>query len=552
MAAIEQADPSPDLAAGRTAAQEHAWADCYALLSRAAEAGPLRPDDLSLLATAAYLRGELPVCVDALRQAYEWEVREQHPRQAARAAFWASFALGNQREIGQASGWLARAESLLAAEPADCAERGLVLAAYAFRSNTAGDFEQGAAFARQAMEIGRRTGDPDVHGLALTQCGGALVKLGQAAEAVPVLDEAMLAVVSREISPIAAGTVYCVVISIFSEMAEIRRAQEWTDALTGWLDQQHNLIVFSGRCLVHRAELRQLHGDWPGAVEEAERACDRLSRSPEVASSGGARYQQAEVLRRWGNYAAAEQAYRAAGEWGHELCPGLALLRLAQGDPAAARSALRRALGETTDRLRRIRLLPAQVEVELAADDVASAVAAATELAAIADQFAAPALRAQAHHARGAVLLAEENPAAALSELRSAARLWRDLDVPYEGARARVLIALACRALGDEDTAALELAAADAVFAQLGARPDRARVAGLGRVPVPPSHGLTARELQVLRLVATGRTNSAIARELSLSEKTVERHLSNVFTKIGVSSRAAATAYAFQQRLIDP
>ncbi|NUO55892.1 MAG: hypothetical protein HOV71_18960 [Hamadaea sp.] len=548
---MDQSVPNQDLADGRTAAERHAWADAFDSLCRAAAATPLPPEDLFLLATAAYLRGEVTACVDALRRAYEIDVREIRPRRAARAAFWMSFALGNQGEIGQASGWLARAEALLAAEPADCAERGLVLSAYAFRSNAGGDFAQGAALARQAIEIGRRTGDPDVQGLALTQCGGALVKLGQVAAAVPILDEAMLAVVGREISPIAAGTVYCVVISVFSEMAEIRRAQEWTDALTGWLDQHHNMIVFSGRCLVHRAELRQLHGDWPGAVEEAERACRRLSRSPEVISSGGARYQQAEVLRRWGDYAAAEQAYRAAAEWGHELCPGLALLRLAQGDTATARSALRRALGETSDRLRRARLLPAQVEVELAAGDPASARAAAAELATIAEVYGAPALLAQVHYARGAVLLAEDDPVGALTELRSAAHFWRDLDVPYEAARSRVLIAQACRRLGDEDTTALELAAAEAVFTQLGARPDQARVTALRADPAPSAHGLTPRELQVLRLVATGKTNSAIARELSLSEKTVERHLSNVFTKIGVSSRAAATAYAFQQHLID-
>ncbi|NUR71716.1 MAG: hypothetical protein HOU81_12915 [Hamadaea sp.] len=548
MAAIDQTGPARDLVEGRSAAARHVWADAYASLARAAAARPLAPDDLYLLGTAAYLRGEVSACVDALRQAYEME-KSINTRRAARAAFWMSFALGNRGEIGQASAWLARAEALLEQDGPDCAERGLVLSAHAFRSNAAGEFERGAGFARQAVEIGRRAGDPDVLAMASAQCGGALVRLGEVAEAVPILDEAMLAVVSREISPIAAGTVYCVVISVFSEMAEIRRAQEWTDALTGWLDQHHNMIVFSGRCLVHRAELRQLHGDWPGAVEEAERACDRLALSPEVTSSGGARYQQAEVLRRWGDYEAAEQAYRAAGEWGHDPCPGLALLRWAQGDLAAARSALRRALGETTDRLRRVRLLPAQVEVELAADDLPSARDAAAELARIAELYATPALRAQVRYAQGAVLLAEERPGPALADLRTAAALWRELDVPYEAARARVLIAQACRALGDEDTAIGELTAAEAAFAQLGARPDADRVAALLGAPTAPS-GLTARELQVLRLVATGKTNSAVARELSLSEKTVERHLSNVFTKIGVSSRAAATAYAFQQHLV--
>jgi DNA-binding CsgD family transcriptional regulator len=549
--AIEQTGSTPGLAEGRAAAGRHAWADAYESLRRAAAAGPLTPDDYFLLGTAAYLRGEIAACVDALRRAYEIDTRENRPRRAARAAFWTSFALGNAGELGQATGWLSRAEALLEAEPRDCAECGLVLTAYAFRSNQAGEFTRAADLAQRAVEIGRRTGDPDVQGLALTQRGGALVRLGQGSQAVPVLDEAMLAVVGNEISPIAAGTVYCVVISILTEMAELRRAHEWTQALTGWVDQQHDMVTFSGRCLVHRAELRQLHGDWPGAVEEAERACQLLTRSPEVVVSGAARYQQAEVLRRWGDYEAAERAYGLASEWDHDPCPGLALLRLAQGETAVAQSALRRALGETSDRLRRAHLLPAQVEVELAAGNSATAREAAAELAQIADLYATTALQAHVRYAHGAVHLAENEPVAALAELRTAVTLWRELDVPYEAARTRVLIAQACRLMGDEETAALELAAADAVFAQLGARPDRDRVALLRRRAESPSHGLTARELQVLRLVASGKTNYAIARELSLSEKTVERHLSNVFTKIGVSSRAAATAYAFQKGLLE-
>ncbi len=464
--------------------------------------------------------------------------------------FWIAYALGNQGDVAQAGGWLARAGHLLEGQPPGCAEQGLVLGAMAFRHMMAGDFTQGHALAERAAEIGRATGDPDALGLALTQCGGALLKLGHPADAMALFDEAMVAVVSAEISPIAAGTVYCSVISMCGELAELRRAREWTEALDTWCAKQPDLAAFTGQCLVHRAELLQLRGHWPEAIAEAERACVRLAGSIDSLATGAARYRQAEIHRVSGDLAAAELAYRQASEWGHEPFPGLALLRLAQGDTGAAQAAMRRVLSETTDPLRRARLLPAQVEIALAAGDRPAADQAARELTDVAGRFATAALCAAADYARAAVLLDQSEPAGALVALRTAVNRWRDLDVPYETARTRVLIALACRQMDDQDTATLELDAAARTFAALGAGPDRARVGALATEQPAPSHGLTARELQVLRLVATGKTNHAIANELVLSEKTVERHLSNLFTKIGVSSRAAATAYAYQHQLV--
>jgi DNA-binding NarL/FixJ family response regulator len=419
-----------------------------------------------------------------------------------------------------------------------------VLSAYAFLANSSGQWQAAADLTERAIAMARAAGDVDALTLALTQSGAALIALGQAGQALRRLDEAMLAVVSAGVSPIAAGTVYCTVISLCSELRELPRAQEWTDALTAWLDRQGDSVVFTGQCMVHRAELLQLHGDWTGAAEEAERACRQLSRTFEVAASGAARYQQAEILRRQGRYAAAEKAYQQAHDWGHDPHPGLALLRLAQGDRPTARAALQRALGETVLPLRRARMLPGLVEVALADADIAEAREAAAELAVIADAYGATELRAVAAWADGAVRLADADPSGALAALRTAAARWRELAIPYEAARTRVLIARACEAMGDTETAAMERTAADAVFAGLGAEPDRIQAD-------QPSHGLSARELQVLRLVATGRTNSAIARELALSEKTIERHLSNIFTKIGVSSRAGATAYAFSHGLAD-
>jgi DNA-binding CsgD family transcriptional regulator len=247
-----------------------------------------------------------------------------------------------------------------------------------------------------------------------------------------------------------------------------------------------------------------------------------------------------------GELAEAEAAYRRASDWGRAPLPGLALLRLAQGRTAAAEATVRRVLDESRDGLIRSTMLGPAVDVLLAAGDVPAAREAADELAAIAAGVDLPAAGAAASGAAGAVLLAEGDPKAALGPLRAAWLGWRELDAPYEAARVRVLLGRACRQLGDEDGAALELDAARATFEQLGARPD------LARLDARPGGGLTAREVEVLALVARGKTNRAIAEDLVISEKTVARHLSNIFTKLGLSSRAAATAYAYEHDLVRP
>jgi DNA-binding CsgD family transcriptional regulator len=283
-------------------------------------------------------------------------------------------------------------------------------------------------------------------------------------------------------------------------------------------------------------------------MEEARRAFDRFLQPSGHPAAGAAAYQLAELHRLRGEAAEAEEAYRRASRWGREPQPGLALLRLAQGQPAAAQAAIRRALEEAVDLPGRARLLPAAAEIALAAGDRAAARAAAGELAEAAGRLDAPLLDATAAAASGAVRLADGDARAALVDLRAAWAAWRELGAPYEAARARVGIGLACRALGDPDSAALELDAARAVFEELGAAPD---LAGLERLTGrAPAGGLTPREVQVLRLVATGKTNRAIAAELLLSERTVDRHVSNIFTKLGVSSRAAATAWAYQHQLV--
>jgi DNA-binding CsgD family transcriptional regulator len=357
--------------------------------------------------------------------------------------------------------------------------------------------------------------------------------------------------VAGELSPPLTGAVYCSVIDACQEVLEWRRAHEWTTALAAWCGRQPDLVTFTGQCLVHRAEILQLHGAWPQAVEEARRAGERLLQGADSYAFGASLYRQAELHRVLGDFPAAEDAYQQASRWGLEPQPGLALLRLAQGRADAAEAAIRRVVDQTSERFRRARLLPAQVEIMLAVGDVPAARHAADELTGIAERYATPALRAMAGHAHGAVLLAEGDAGAAVVALRAAWRTWRELEAPYEAARSRLLIGLACRALGDEDAAAMELDAARAVLDRLGAGPDLERLERLARPGAAAgTAGLTERELEVLRLLAAGKTNAAIGSALRLAAKTVDRHVSNIYAKLGVSSRAAATAYAYQHQLV--
>ena len=538
---------------GRAAFRRQAWGEAFADLSTADRETPLEPADLERLAAAAYLLGREVESGDLWARAHHGFLNLGEVERAARCAFWVAFGLLDKGELARGGGWLARASRILDDGDHDCVERGYLLIPRAIEAAARRDFTATHATMERAAAIGERFNDRDLVTLARHGQGRALIHLGHVAEGVTLLDEAMVAVTSGEVFPIIVGTVYCSVISACHEMFDLRRAQEWTEALTRWCASQPDLVPYRGQCLVRRAEILQLHGAWPDALNETQRARARLAEPPGQQGLGAAYYQEAELHRLQGDVAAAETAYRRASECGRSPEPGLALLRLAQGQVDAALAAIRRVVLEVKDPRMRPRMLAACVEIMLAAHDVPPPAAheAARELAAIAARVDVPFLRAVSAEASGAVHVAEGEHEAALADLRRAAAAWAELGAPYEGARVRVLLGRACRGLGDDDGAVLELEAAARVFGELGAQPDLVRVRDLSRAAPPAAAGrLTGRETQVLRLVATGRTNRAIAAHLGISQKTVARHVSNIFTKLGLSSRAAATAYAYEHGLV--
>jgi ATP/maltotriose-dependent transcriptional regulator MalT len=545
-----QGEVASELERGRDAYAARAWGDTYALLQQADQAEPLAPPDLTLLATASYMLGRDDEWVAAHERAHHLYLEAGNAEAAARAAFWIATSLALRGELGPAEGWLGRAQRLLDERDADCAERGFLLISYGHGLLSSGDAAAAAAAAEEAAAIARRFDDRDLFAFSMLLQGQALAFDARVAEGLQLLDEAMVAVTTEDLSPVLSGIAYCGVILTCQEVFELRRAREWTQALEHWWQQQPEMVAFTGRCLIHRAEILQLGGSWEAALDEARRACRRFNETNNP-NAGLALYREAELLRLQGDLDGAEQAYRAASRAGWEPQPGLAQLRLAQGQADAAQAAIRRTVAESTDPLRRAVLLPAFVEIMLAAGQVAEARAACDELETVAARYSSALLDAIAAYERGAVELASGEAPRALERLRRALDAWRTLEAPYEVARTRLLIGEACRTLGDTDACALELEAALAEFVRLGALPDVARVEGLlGRASDRETHGLSPRELEVLRLLAAGKSNREIAAALVISEHTAARHVQNIFTKLRVSSRAAATAFAFEHQLV--
>jgi DNA-binding NarL/FixJ family response regulator len=524
---------------GRGAYARKNWADAQAALAEADGEAPLAAEDLARLGWSLAMLGRDQEMLVVLERLHERCLADGDEAQAAHAAFWIGFRLQAMGEGARAGGWFGRASRLR--DPKDEALAGWLLIPEVYRCLRSQAFDEAFDLALEAATSGERAGDTDLAAFGRAQQGVTRLRQGRVREALAFFDEAMLTATSRSLKPVVTGLIYCSVIAGCSRVYALDRAREWTGELARWCEAQPQLVTFTGTCLVHRAEILELNGHWRASIEEAQRVPPRDSMAV-----GAGHYQQGEIHRLLGEHAQAEAAYLEASRCGRDPQPGLSLLRLAQGRTDAAVKGLERVLQTTTDRLQRTRFLPAQVEILLAAGRVDDAAAAADELAQATGLADSVVLKAIADHARGAVLLARGNAAQALPLLRCALEVWLELDAPYLAARLRVLVARACRTLGDEEGARLECEAARAVFEKLGATTD---LAGLPKTPTGKRR-LTERELQVLRLVASGLTNGAIASELALSEKTVDRHVSNIFVKLSVSSRAAATARAFREGLL--
>jgi DNA-binding NarL/FixJ family response regulator len=514
-----------------------AWQRAFELYDGAPD---LDGADLDRFAVSAMLLGRMDDYFAIRERAYRQMLAAGDHAEAARAALWIGTQRMAQGEYGAGGGWLARAARLVAEHDPGSALRGYLLLADAFAAMAAGDLPRAADTCADASELGREHADPDLLSLALHQQGLFLLQSGRVEEGLACLDEAMVALSGGELSPMVTGIVYCGAISGCWCVYELRRAQEWTTAMTAWCDAQPELVNFAGECKVRRAELKQLRGAWSEALQELA-GVTKADVDPWAA--GCAAYVRGNLDRLRGDYEAADVSFAEAAGLGYEPQPGLALLRLARGSSQAAAAMVRRSLAETTDVGKRIELLFAASEIMLAIGQNDEAVGAVEELAARSASSRSPVVTAVHQQALAALRIAQGAPDAALAPLRSALATWVRTPAPYDEARTRVLLAAACRSLGDRESAERELERARSLFVELGAAPDVTRLTAGGG-------GLSPRELEVLRLVATGATNKAIAAQLVLSERTVDRHVSNIFVKLGVSTRAAATASAFERELI--
>lgn len=532
------------LSEARDAYARRDWLRAEALFT-ARDGTELTADDLAALSDALWWLGRIHEALTVCESAHRAYLRLGNTRRAASTAMDLAFLHFFRSEEVLASTWLSKAKRLLRDDP-DCLERAylthLTEVEPALEST---DLEPVIAAARQTRDLALRFADPNLVALTLQCEGRAQVKLGRVPEGLALLDEAMAAVLSEELRPDWAGNIYCNVIAACHELADLPRMRAWTESLERWCANQSSAVMFTGICRVHRAELLQTRGDWARAEAEAVRVCVDL-KELSTAATADAHQVIGDARRLRGDLAGAERAYLAAHELGRDPQPGMALLRLAQHDPDIALKSIQAALtAENRGPLARARLCHAAVEIALAAGALDVARKAADELDETARRYDSPGLLAMAAHARGAVLLQEGHPDEALPVLRGACGRWRRLDAPYECAAVRLLLARAYALLGDVDASERERVAAEVALTRLHASADHLD----GPARVRPD-GLTEREVEVLALVAVGRSNRDVATTLVLSEKTVARHLSNIFTKIGVSSRTEAAAYAFAHELV--
>ena len=536
-----------DLARARRAYERREWVTAYTALSDVDDA-ELDAGDFVRLATAALLVGRRNDSIQALQRANRTHLERGEVLAAVTCGAELALVLLETGEPSVSGGWVSRCQRLLDDVEGDPVERGYVVQVLMFRHIFSGEFEAAVPLAAELTEYGRRFGHHDLLTNGLNAQGRMLVYGGRVPEGMALLDEALVGVTTGDVSPIVAGHVYCSMIEACQEVSDFARAAEWTTALTTWIDAQPGLVAFTGQCAVHRGQIMRVRGAFPAAVEELTLATERYVAGGTPAPAGLAMAECGEVLRILGDLRAAESAYEKAAGFGYEGQPGRSMLWLERGRGSAAVGAVRRLLAEPAGPVQRAQLLPGAVEVLLAMDEVADATTLAEELDGLAASFGSSGLVAIAAYARGSALLAAGSPDLAVPELRRAWAGWSSLEAPYEVARTRLRLGAALRALGDEESAAGEISAACATFRSLGATPaEREGVRLLGSAR--PA-GLTEREVEVLRLVASGSSNPEIAAALVLSEKTVARHLSNIFTKLDVRTRTAAAAYAFEHRLV--
>jgi DNA-binding CsgD family transcriptional regulator len=531
---------------GRMLYAAQSWTAALRAFEQADRELPLPAADLMRFAFCAFLLGHERQCIDLLGRAFRGFLEADDGAAAARAAFWLAFVHESRGDPARAEAWGRRLAGIVDEASLD-AERALVfsgLGHVALASSEPAQIRRALDLSRDAVKIAVPAGDTDTAVLSRLSAGWALLRLGSSAEGLAELDDAMAIVTSGEVrTPIVNGVAYCSVISASLRFADVARAREWTAAASDWCARHPELVPFRGECLVHRSVVKMLDGDWPGALDEAVRAGERLL----PADAGLASYQIGELHRLAGRFAEAENAYRVANSAGRRPEPGLMLLRLAQGQLEAAVVSARRLDRELTGNAERAEFLQAYVEVMAAAGQAESAGRAADELANMAGPHPAPLPAARALTADGLARFTAGDLAGAAAALREASQRWHNLGMPYLEARARAGLGRCYAALGDDEASALEVDAARAAFERLGAAPDLAALPG----PAPSSTGpLTPREVDVVRLVAKGLTNRAVAEELVLSEKTVARHLANIYTKLGIASRTAATAYAYDNGLL--
>jgi len=539
---------------GREAFARRQWKTVYAQLSAVDGEASLEPTDLERLATATYLLGKHDDAVALWTRLHQECIDRGDTVRAAYWGYWLGFIQLLNGEPAQASGWQARAQRLDNASSKASAAKGYGEMLSGLLAIVSGDVAGAATRFDTTVALADQFNDPDLLALGLLGQGQALAMQHAFAEGAKRLDEAMLGITAGKVSPVLAGIIYCGVILTCQRIFDLARAREWTRQLDIWCAAQPDLTPFRGECLVHRSEVLQARGDWPRALDEAEKARNHLSQDPDVVL-GRACYQQGELHRLRGEFDKAEQMFREAGRHGFEPQPGVSLLRLAMGDVDSAAAAIRRAVDAAVEvpspagGLSRPRLLGPLIEILLAQGDIPGARKIVDELAATAAQMDTPYLAAMSAHGKGAVLFAEGEMQNAEAHLREAWMLWQQLEMPFESACVRVLLGQVCRQLGDHETARMHFDAARAAFERLEAAP---ALAQLERVAAnaESAGALTPRELEVLTLVAAGESNRGIAAALVISEHTVARHISNIFDKLGVNSRTAASSYAHTHKLI--